>query len=135
MFATVFFAVLDPATGSLVYVNAGHEPPQVFGPDRVRRELPPTGPALGLFPDSVFGIACETMGPGECLLAYTDGVTDAKGAEGFFSKDRLLALLAKPVPSAADLVETIAEAVSRHTGDRELFDDVTLLAAFWKPAS
>jgi len=134
MFATVFFAVLDPATGALVYVNAGHEPPQVFGPGRARRELPPTGPALGLFPDSVFAIAREKVDPGECLLAYTDGVTDAKGAEGFFSKERLLALLEKPLPSASSLVETIADAVSRHTGDRELYDDVTLLAAFRQPA-
>ncbi len=135
MFATVFFAVLDPATGSLAYVNAGHEPPQVFGPGRGRRELPPTGPALGLFSDSVFAIARETMDPGECLLAYTDGVTDAKGAEGFFSKDRLLSLLEKPVPSASILVEQIADAVSRHTGEQERYDDVTLLAVLRKPAS
>ena len=135
MFATVFFAVLDPSAGSLAYVNAGHEPPQVFGGSRGRRELPPTGPALGLFSDSVFAIARETMDPGECLLAYTDGVTDAKGVEGFFSKDRLLSLLEKPVPSASILVEQIADAVSRHTGEQERYDDVTILAALRKPAS
>ena len=135
MFATVFFAVLDPATGALAYVNAGHEPPLLFGPGRGKTELLPTGPALGMLPDCTFSIARETVEPGECLLAYTDGVTDAKGPEGFFSKDRLLALLEEPVSSAESLVGTVAEAVRLHTGDQERYDDVTLLAAFRKPGS
>ncbi|MGH9443751.1 MAG: PP2C family protein-serine/threonine phosphatase [Thermoanaerobaculia bacterium] len=130
MFATVFFAILDPATGEFSYVNAGHEPPLLFGPDRAVRELAPTGPALGLFASSVFGISRDGLGPGECLLAYTDGVTDAKGPEGFFSKERLLALIEGPVESASALVDGIADAVKRHTGERDRFDDVTLLAAF-----
>ena len=135
MFATVFFAVLNPGTGELAYVNGGHEPAQLFSPGGARRELPPTGPALGMFSDSRFSIGREIVAPGECLLAYTDGVTDAKGPQGFFSKDRLLALLDRPPASAEALVQTIGDAVRRHAGDTERYDDVTLLAALRKPGS
>jgi phosphoserine phosphatase RsbU/P len=135
MFATVFFAILDPETGAVAYVNAGHEPPLLFGPGGAMRELLPTGPAVGLFPESQFSIAHETLRAGECLLAYTDGVTEAKGAEGFFSKERLLALLDPPPTSATALVDSVAEAVSHHTGDRERYDDVTLLAALRRPTA
>ena len=129
MFATVFFAILDPATGDLSYINAGHEPPLVFGTGGPARELTPTGPAVGLVPESRFEIARESLASGEFLLAYTDGVTDARGPDGFFSVERLLALLDPPPSSASALADSILAAVGRHTGDQDRYDDVTILVA------
>src|SRR6185436_15575783 len=78
MFATAFVAVLDPATGALEYVNAGHEPPAIIGAGGVRARLAPTGPALGLMPGLAFGVSTERLAAGETLFAYTDGVVDAR---------------------------------------------------------
>jgi serine phosphatase RsbU (regulator of sigma subunit) len=128
MFATVFFGVLDPRTGSLTFINAGHDPPIVFGAGRPRKELLPTGPAVGLFAESRFSVERAVLEPGECLFAYTDGLTDARGSDGAFSKERLLGLLESPT-SASSLLESILAALKGHVGDRERFDDVTLLAA------
>src|SRR5690606_21775414 len=76
MFATMFVGVLDPADGSLGYVNAGHEAPAISGTDAVRARLAPTGPAVGMLPGMAFGFAREALAPGESLLMFTDGVTD-----------------------------------------------------------
>jgi serine phosphatase RsbU (regulator of sigma subunit) len=134
MFATVFFAIVNPATGALAYVNAGHEPPLIFGAGRPVRELPPTGPAVGLVPESRFSVGRESLEPGEFLLAYTDGVTEAKGPGGFFSRQRLLDLLESPPSDAPGLVGSILAAIARHTAAGDRYDDVTLLAARRKPA-
>ena len=56
MFATLFFGVLDPASGQLVYINGGHEPLYVLGKDGVKAELPPTGPAVGLMENINFNV-------------------------------------------------------------------------------
>src|SRR5215472_2302931 len=57
MFATVFLAAISPMTGGFDYVNAGHDPAIVVGPEGAIRELKPTGPALGLLPDQAFNAA------------------------------------------------------------------------------
>ena len=98
MFATLFFGVLDPATGSLLYVNGGHEAPILFGPAGVKTRLSPTGPAVGMLPDMPFEVRETRLEAGEGLLAFTDGVTDARGASGFYGEGRLLALLVSPSP-------------------------------------
>lgn len=69
------------------------------------------------------------LAPGETLLAYTDGVTEARdGERNFFDEHRLLALLDEPAPSAALLLDRIERAVNAFTGDAPQADDVTLLA-------
>jgi len=129
MFATAFVAVLDPATGTLDYVNAGHEPPAILdarGAPRARLE--PTGPALGLLPDLAFSVASERLAAGETLFAYTDGVVDARDPnDAPFGEDRLMALLrTDPVP-AASLLERIDAALSAHITTAAQFDDVAML--------
>ena len=131
MFATVFFAVVDPASGALDYVNAGHEPPVLLAADgRVRGRLAPTGPAVGLMPGMEFGAGHERLTPGETLFAFTDGVGDARDPnDSSFGEERLLALLADGAATAAELLARVDSALSGHIGDGAQFDDVAMLAA------
>ncbi len=130
MFATTFIAVLDPATGALDYVNAGHEPPAILDPGgTLRTRLNPTGPALGLMPDLAFGVTSERLAPGETLFAYTDGVVDARDLQdGPFGEERLMALLHSEPTAAASLLERIDAALRAHSPTAAQFDDVARLA-------
>ena len=130
MFATTFAAVLDPATGALDYVNAGHEPPVIVDAGgRVRARLAPTGPALGLLPELEFGVASDRLNAGETLFAYTDGVVDARDPQDEpFGEDRLMALLQTDAAPAARLLERIDAALSAYIGTADQFDDVAMLA-------
>ena len=129
MFATMFAAVLDPASGAVRYVNGGHEPPAILGPGGVRARLAPTGPAVGLLPGLAFDVGAERLAPGETLLAFTDGVSEARDAGGaFLAADAFAALLA-PAASAAALLARLEQAVDAHAVGSGLWDDVTLLAA------
>jgi serine phosphatase RsbU (regulator of sigma subunit) len=130
MFATVFFAVLDPASGQLDYANCGHEPALVIGPGGIRARLEPTSPAVGMMPDVPFGVRSVTLAPGETLLAFTDGVTEARdGAGELLGTERFEALLAAPATSPRELLERLESAVRDHTGGAPQSDDITLLAA------
>jgi serine phosphatase RsbU (regulator of sigma subunit) len=130
MFATVFFAVLDPASGRLDYANCGHEPALVLGAAGIRERLDPTGPAVGMLPDLQFNLRDVTLAPGETLLAITDGVTEARAAGGeLFGPQRFEALLDAPAPSVRELLDRIERALQRHTGGAPQSDDITLLAA------
>lgn len=129
MFASVFFGVLDPETGTVHYVNAGHEPPAVVRSSRPVRRLAPTGPAVGLLADAPFGIERLTLAPGDSLVAFTDGATEARNeARDFFSEERLLSLLRRPAPSAASLLDRIEKAIDAFTADAPPSDDLTMLA-------
>ena len=94
MFATLFFGLLDPSNGQLAYINAGHNPPFILGPDgTVKAALKGTGPAVGMFPATDFRIDYAQMDPGDILYLYTDGVTEARDPDrAFFTEKRLLAL-------------------------------------------
>jgi serine phosphatase RsbU (regulator of sigma subunit) len=128
MFATMFVGVLDPAEGRLGYVNAGHEAPAIAGADRVRARLAPTGPAVGMMPGMAFGFAEETVAPGETLLMFTDGVTDARDPSGvLFEEQRLLPLL-PGASGAGRLVRSVRDAVHAHAAGKAPFDDLTMLA-------
>lgn len=130
MFATLFFGILDPASGVLSYISGGHEPLFVIGPGGdVKAELAATGPAVGIAPKINYPMRQTRLEPGDILLGYTDGVIEATAADGtFFSMDRLRALLKTPAPSATDLIDRIAKKLEMHVGDSAQFDDVTLLA-------
>ena len=129
MFATLFFGILDPATGALTYINGGHEPPLIFGAGGVKAQLPRTGMAVGLTPDASFGIADARLEPGDTLLAFTDGVVDAQNsANESFSREKLISLLTVPAPSAAALIDRIETSVREHIANADQFDDITMLA-------
>ncbi len=130
MFATLFFGFLNPATGSLSYINAGHVPLLIVKPSGgVKAQLRPTGPAIGIDPQVRFGIEQTHLEPGDILLGYTDGVTEAGNSAGtFFTVEKLLSLLKRRPTSAAALIDRIVRAVEDHTGKAAQHDDITLLA-------
>ena len=129
MFATVFFGMINPVSGQMVYVNGGHEAPALIGNDGVRARLDPTGPALGLMPEMTFHTGEAHLGPGERLIVFTDGTTDAQAPDGtFFTEERLLDLVTARVPMAEALLDRIDTALADHMQDMPAFDDVTLLA-------
>ena len=130
MFATLFFGILDPTTGSLSYINAGHDPLLVITPSGgVKAQLRPTGPAIGIDPRVQFGFEQIYLERGDILLGYTDGVSEAINSEGsFYTVEKLLSLLQKGATSAAELTDRIVRAIESHTGEAEQHDDITLLA-------
>lgn len=130
MFATLFFGFLDPETGTLSYINAGHEPLVVVNSSGgIKARLKPTGPAIGIDADVRFGFDQIQIEPGSILLGYTDGIPDAINSKGeFYGSEKLLALLEHPVTSAGVLTNRIVEAVENHIGEAAQHDDITLMA-------
>jgi phosphoserine phosphatase RsbU/P len=133
MFATVFFGLLDPANGELLYINAGHESAIVISGDQLKKRLDPTGPAVGMLPNMEFKIEQITFSPGDSLLLYTDGVTDSLSpTEEQFSEQRLIQAATSPAPSAQARIQNVMTALDEHIAGREQYDDVTLLAVHRK---
>jgi phosphoserine phosphatase RsbU/P len=130
MFVTLFYGVLDLASGQLTYVNCGHNPPVIVGSTGVKVRLRPTAPAVGLFPDVEFTMQHVDLEPGDVLFAFTDGVTEARAPnDGFFTEERLLHLLEQPAPCALALLNRIDESLCSHIGAATQFDDITMIAA------
>jgi len=129
MFATLFFGVLDPSTGKMTYINGGHEPPLIVTSAGVRERLKATGPVVGIMPAMQFEMRQTRMEPGEILIGYTDGVTEALSPEGgLYTKKRFLDLLEKPAPTASSVIEQIKNALFNHIGNAPQFDDITMMA-------
>ncbi len=129
MFASLFLGVLNPVTGSLIYLNGGHESPQILGAEGVKAALEPTGPVVGLFADMDFKIRQVHLEPGDTLYAFTDGVIDAQNSAGeMFSREKLHSLLACPVASVAALLDLIETALNTHVAGANQYDDITMLA-------
>ena len=130
MFATIFFGILEPATGLLTYINGGHEPLFILHPNGgVKTVLNSTAPAVGMLPNQKFKTAQTRLEIGEILFSYTDGVPEARASNGeFFTQKRLLSLLDRSVSSANVLLNTVAEEIQHHVKEAEQFDDITLLA-------
>lgn len=129
MFATAFFGVLDPESGRLHYINAGHEPLYVVQAGRIRHKLAPTGPALGLSEEIVYRGTQITLMPGELLMGYTDGVTDARSPDDeMFTRQRLRDLLVQPAATAAELLDQVTASLFRFIGKAPRLDDVTMIA-------
>jgi phosphoserine phosphatase RsbU/P len=100
----------------------------------VKMRLRPTSPAVGMFPNIEMQVQQVSLEPGDVLFAFTDGVTEARDANGdFFTERRLLQLLEQPAPSAMALLHRIVESVNAHIGTATQFDDVTMLATRRKP--
>ena len=129
MFATIFYGILDPATGTLTYINGGHEPPLVIGAGGIKSTLEPTGPAVGLDPDLEFKTGITILEPENTLLAYTDGVMDARNRMGEgFGKKRLQEIVEGDFQSAEALIQKIKNRLNDHIQNENQFDDITILA-------
>ncbi len=131
-FVTMFLAHLDPASGRLTYVNAGHDAPLLLrrGSDRCE-ELAATGLVTGILPDAPLESAVVDLAPGDVLFAYTDGLREAQRVDGEeFGLERLAAtLVANRHLAPAELARTMEATVRTFIAGNELGDDVTQLIA------
>jgi sigma-B regulation protein RsbU (phosphoserine phosphatase) len=132
-YATAIYGVIDASASQLTLVNAGHpavliRPPQE-GLASTTVGLGATGPALGLIEAGTFGTHTITLAPGTLLLAYTDGVSEARNeADEEFGEDRLAQLIeGNHNRSAADVCAAVLDSVRRFRGGRQDQDDVTVL--------
>lgn len=136
MFATLFFGILDPATGSLVYVNGGHEAPMLRTVSGQVRRLPPSGPAVGMLPGVSFTVREERLAPGDLLLLFTDGITEARDPDGVqYTEERLMGLLDMSGMSTSALLDAIEKSLLAHVFQGEPSDDMTLMAVRRKKES
>jgi len=126
-YATIFYGLLE-SSGRLRWVNAGHPPALLMGRGGVRR-LPAGALPLGLLEEACYSVQEVRLEPGDRLVLYTDGLTDARSPAGeFFSLARLeRAAAARAEAPAAELHRALLEAVEQFTQASEQADDITLL--------
>jgi sigma-B regulation protein RsbU (phosphoserine phosphatase) len=136
MFVTLFYALLDPSRHEITYINAGHNPPLYFQMGRQAGQgalmrLGRTGMALGVEEDSPYEARRLTLKPGDFLVLYTDGVTDALNSDGrsFDMENLESVVLANREKSAAEMATLLERAILGFIGQEPLFDDITVLIA------
>lgn len=127
-FVTLFYGVLNTRTGQLLYANAGHEP-LLLRRSATTTDLPPCdGLALGAMAGFAYEECSLTLAPGDLLLLYTDGLTEARASDGsFLGTEGLERLLPREDVSAAAAVTRIYAQVTDYAGDVRR-DDVAMLA-------
>ena len=126
--ASLVFAVIDPRSGTVQYVNAGHAPPVVLGPDGIRAVLIPTGPAIGAASDGAFARETTELAAGDCLLIHSDGVVEVQNENGaVFSEQRLHELLSDGSHLASAVVARVEDGVREFMGGLPNGDDITVL--------
>jgi sigma-B regulation protein RsbU (phosphoserine phosphatase) len=136
VFVTLFYALLDPATGEVTYVNAGHNPPLLYRADPENEDeqltkLERTGMALGVIADASFEQRTVHLHSGDFIVFYTDGVPDATDAhEREFGMERLQrVLLDCRHASAGDIVSALERAIDDFAGPADPFDDIAIVVA------
>jgi sigma-B regulation protein RsbU (phosphoserine phosphatase) len=129
MFLTAVYAVLELDTGRLIYANAGHNRPLWrHVADGTVTELDQRGIVLGAFDEISLEEQRLNLAPGDALILYTDGVTEAVNEAGdMFGEDRLREVVAAHPSSAAEIVDAICGALAAFTGGAEPADDVTVV--------
>ncbi len=130
MFVTVIYAVYDPETGTFTYANGGHNTPLVVHPDGSSTELPLTrGVALGVMPGIEYQQNTITLEPGDTVLLYTDGVTEAMNSGNEeFGMERLRQIFAdKPPQGPEEAHRDVFQAVHAFAGAVPQSDDITCL--------
>jgi serine phosphatase RsbU (regulator of sigma subunit) len=129
MFVTAVYAVLYPESGELVYANAGHNPPLWLTADGKIERLTRTGMALGVVEGTSMEDRRIELNPGDGLLLYTDGLSEASSATGdFFGEERIIAALqAGGGKSAERILQRIQVDLDMFVGAEAQSDDLTML--------
>jgi sigma-B regulation protein RsbU (phosphoserine phosphatase) len=127
-FVTLCCARITAATRELTYVNAGHPPPIVFSSAAPPRLLAPTGPLLSSLLEE---LPCESaqleLGTNDRLLFYTDGITEAEGADGMFGRNRIVQAVSGHDSRGGPLLDHLLSVINHFTGPRPNTDDMTLM--------
>lgn len=140
-FVTLFVARIDTASGVVTYVNGGHNPPYVMRATGEIETLSSGGLLLGMFPEAEYEQGTITLSPGDLLVIYSDGVTEARAPAGpgeevgeEFGEDRLVEFLrdARDLP-AEQLVDRLIGRIREFNGPAQLADDVTVAAVRFGP--
>jgi sigma-B regulation protein RsbU (phosphoserine phosphatase) len=126
---TLFIAELDPATGIIRFINAGHNPPLIGRSDGSVEQLDSGGFPLGIIPMAEYEVGQTSLGAGEVLLVYSDGVSEAANLKGEeFGLDRLSQVVVKNLASsAAGLRDKVESSLSTFTQTAPAGDDITLV--------
>src|SRR6266536_3087497 len=130
MFITLFYGMLEPTTGRLGYINAGHNPPLIISADgQSVRELESSALPLGIVPGQTYETNALILAPGELLVGFSDGITEAMNQSGEPYGDRRLtqALQAHAGQPAQTLVRTITQRVDEFVAGAPQADDMTML--------
>jgi sigma-B regulation protein RsbU (phosphoserine phosphatase) len=127
-YATFFYAQYDPRNRTLAFVNAGHNPPVVLRGDEILR-LEADGPVVGLLPRAEYGQSSLVLAPGDILLAYTDGISEAMTMEDAeWGEDRMISAArnCRALP-AAQMIEELISAADAFAAGAPQHDDMTLV--------
>lgn len=129
MFATMFAGVLNLETGSVMYVNGGHNAPIILTTSGSTVRLPSKGPAVGMVPGFEFVVGQARLNPGDLLVVFTDGIPDARDPHGkFFTEARLLRMVEQMGTTPAEQAATeIQEMLASHISTAAQFDDITIM--------
>ncbi len=135
LFVTVFYGILDIETGELRYANGGHNPPLLARTDGTVASLPGTGGmAMGVMRGLTYKEDSVTLTPGDTLLLYTDGISEAMDRDGReFTEARLVNSMSESHRQSVEVVvSTVIDAVRNFVGDAPQSDDITCLVVRYK---
>jgi phosphoserine phosphatase RsbU/P len=138
LFATCFYAVLDVRTGEVAFCNAGHPPPLILRGDRsVEAIRDVSGVALGVMEDLGYETGSFRVEPGDVVLLYTDGVTEAQDArDKLYDEPRLIEEFGRTDDREPEaVIAQVNRAVTQFVGNAPQFDDITMLALRFDCAS
>jgi HAMP domain-containing protein len=135
MFVTFFYGLLDRHQSTFTSTNAGHNPPLLLRADQTMERLAEGGLVLGFLPNQTYMQQITTLQPGDILILYTDGITEARVPEEekvigdkLFGEDRLIQVIKDSASlSAREIQSAILQAVSNHTKNTPQGDDITLV--------
>ncbi len=128
-FTTAFFVELDPATGGLVYVNAGHNAPLLRGASGSLEHLNAGGLPIGILADTVYEAGTTRLNPGDWLVIFTDGVVEAVNAKAQeYEESRLTAVIERSAHGTpAELLRNLLADLDAYVGNTPQHDDMTCL--------
>ena len=134
MFVTFFYGILDRKRSLFTSTNAGHNPPLLFRSDGRIERLSEGGLILGFQPDVTYNQQTVVIRPGEVVVLYTDGITEAGDpdsemvADDLFGVERLVDIIRDNLDNSAREIQTeILEAITDHTHNAPQYDDITLV--------
>jgi len=128
-YATLFLGILDPDSGEVEYVNAGHNPPYLVNPGHGIEEIEATSIPIGMLEGVPFESGHLTIEPGGMLFVFSDGIPEAQNAAGdFYEEERLRSAISRERDgSAEEIFASVKSDLEQFVGDTSPTDDVTML--------